>query len=169
MEKKLFRFIVNRILFFSLNRRATSKQQSVSAATENVYYSGIADEETPLQGITTSSADDRMTDKTSPNSTDRGQLVPNYEDGVYNHTWDKPITEKQTDHVYSSTHTGNEYDCVNSDVYNHTWDKPITEEITDHVYSSTSSGNDANVYDRANSRNFNSSELNRDGYGVNSK
>ena len=87
-----------------------------------------------------------MTDKTSPNSTDRGQLVPNYEDGVYNHTWDKPITEKQADHMYSSTHTGNEYDCVNSDVYNHTWDKPITEEITDHVYSSTRSGNDANVF-----------------------
>ena len=108
-------------------------------------------------------------DKTSPDSKERGQLAPGDEDGVYNHTWDKLITEKQTDHVYSSTHTGNEYDCVNCDVYNHTWDKPITEEITDHVYSSTSSGNDANVYDHTNSRNLNSSELNGDDYGVNPK
>ena len=102
-----------------------------------------------------------MTDtsyKTSPDSKERGQPAPGDKDGVYNHTWDKPITEKQTDHMYSSTHTGNEYDCVNSDLYNHTWDKPITEEITDHVYSSTRSGNDANVYDHANSRNLNSSE-----------
>nr|XP_022318357.1 uncharacterized protein LOC111121383 isoform X2 [Crassostrea virginica] len=151
--------IIAAIIIIRVKRRAISKQQS--AATENVYYSGLTDEQTPLQGITPSSTDDRMTDKsdkTSPDSKERGQPASGDEDGVYNHTWDKPITEKQTDHVYSSTHTGNEYDCVNSDVYNHTWDKPITEEITDHVYSSTSSGNDANVYDHANSRNLNSSE-----------
>ncbi|XP_078316759.1 uncharacterized protein LOC111117937 isoform X4 [Crassostrea virginica] len=140
-------------IILRVKRRANSKQQSVSAATENVHYSGIADEETPLQGITTSSADDRMTDKTSHDSSERCQLAQGDEDRVYNHTWDKTITEKQTDHVYSSAHSRNEYDCVNSDVYNHTWDKPITEEITDHVYSSTSSRNDANVYDHTNSRN----------------
>ena len=107
-----------------------------------------------------------MTDKTSNDSSERCQLAQGDEDGVYNH---KPITEQQTDHVYSSTHTGNEYDCVNRDVYNHTWDKPITEEITDHVDSSTSSGNDANVYDHTNSRNLNYSKLNGDEYGVNLK
>ena len=108
-------------------------------------------------------------DKTSPDSKERGQPASGDEDGVYNHTWDKPITEKQTDHVYSSAHSRNEYDCVNSDVYNHTSDKPITAEITDHVYTSTSSGNDSNVYDHSYSRNLNSSELNRDDYGVNPK
>ena len=108
-------------------------------------------------------------DKKSPDSKERGQPAPGDEDGVYNHTWDKPIIEQQTDHVYSSAHSRNEYDCVNSDLYNHTWDKPITEEITNHVYSSTSSGNDTNVYDHTNSRNSNSSELNGDDYGVNPK
>ena len=101
-----------------------------------------------------------MPDKTSHDSSERCQLAQGDEDGVYNHTWDKTITEKQTDHMYSSAHSRNEYDCVNSDVYNHTWDKPITEKITDHLYSSTSSRNDANVYDHTNSRNLNSSKLN---------
>nr|XP_022318431.1 uncharacterized protein LOC111121434 [Crassostrea virginica]XP_022318432.1 uncharacterized protein LOC111121434 [Crassostrea virginica] len=168
----IFVLIIAAIIILRVKRRASFKQQSVSAATENVYYSGLADEQTPLQGITPSSADDRMTDKsdkTSPDSKERGQPAPGDEDGVYNHTWDKPITEKQTDHVYSSVHSRNEYDFVNSDVYNNTWDKPITAEITDHVYSSTSSGNDANVYDHTNSRNLNSSELNGDDYGVNPK
>ncbi|XP_078316760.1 uncharacterized protein LOC111117937 isoform X5 [Crassostrea virginica] len=141
----IFVLIIAAIIIIRVKRRASSKQQSASVATENVYYSGLADEQTPLQGITPSSADDRMTDKKSPDSNERGQLAQGDEDGVYNHTWDKPITEHQTDHVYSSAHTGNEYDCLNSNVYNHTWDNPITEEITDHVYSSTSSGNDANV------------------------
>lgn len=71
---------------------------------------------------------------------------------VYNHTWDKPMTDQQLDHVYSTTCSGGEYDYsqvpgMNSDVYNHTWDKPITEQQTDHVYSITGSENDGNVYD----------------------
>ena len=34
---------------------------------------------------------------------------------VYNHTWDKPITEEITDHVYSSTSSRND-----ANVYDHT-------------------------------------------------
>ena len=45
--------------------------------------------------------------------------------------------------MYSSTHTGNKYDCVNCDESNHMWDKTMTEEITHHVFSSISSEHDA--------------------------
>lgn len=34
---------------------------------------------------------------------------------VYNHTWDKPITEQLTDHVYSTTGSGND-----ANLYDHT-------------------------------------------------
>ena len=58
-----------------------------------------------------------MTDKTSHDSSERCQLAQGDEDGVYNHTWDKTITEQQTDHVYSSAHSSSRNDA---NVYDHT-------------------------------------------------
>lgn len=73
------------------------------------------------------------------------------EGDVYNHTWENK-QEQQSDHVYSTTCSGGEYEYsqapgMNSDVYNHTWDCPITEQLTDHMYSITGCKNDHNLYD----------------------
>ncbi|XP_065923463.1 uncharacterized protein [Magallana gigas] len=152
--------IIVAIVIIKLTRmssRANSKPQPVSPPTENVVYGKLAakyDERSSNhspqnnESIATSSTIVKPTDSEK----ESGEMLLTTNDDVYNHTWDKPMKERQPDHVYSTTCSGSEYDYsqvpgINSDVYNHTWDKPITEQQTDHVYSTTGSGNDASLYD----------------------
>lgn len=152
--------VIVAIVFIKLtrmSRRAISKPQPVSPPTENFVYSKLAakyDERSSNhspqnnESIATSSTIVKLTDSEK----ESGDMLLTTNDDVYNHTWDKPMKERQPDHVYSTTCSGSEYDYsqipgINSDVYNHTWDKPITEQQTDHVYSTTGSGNDASLYD----------------------
>lgn len=152
--------VIVAIVFIKLtrmSRRAISKPQPVSPPTENFVYSKLAakyDERSSNhspqnnESIATSSTIVKPTDSEE----ESGNMLLTTNDDVYNHTWDKPMKERQSDHVYSTTCSGSEYDYSQvpstiSDVYNHTWDKPITEQQTDHVYSTTGSGNDASLYD----------------------
>lgn len=151
--------IIAGIIILRQKRRAHSTPQLKSVETETVNYIELirnSEDHTALQISSHRSTDNVYDETSSPitQSTDRAmegcKLLPTNDDGVYNHTWDKPLTEQQSDHVYSTTCSGSEYEYnqvsgINSDVYNHTWDKPITEQLTDHVYSTTGSGNDANL------------------------
>lgn len=157
-----------------MSRRANSKPQPVSPPTENVVYGKLAakyDERSSNhspqnnESIATSSTIVKPTDSEK----ESGDMLLTTNDDVYNHTWDKPMKERQPDHVYSTTCSGSEYDYSQvpgtiSDVYNHTWDKPITEELTDHVYSTTGSGNDANLYDNTVSKESNLRQMNNENY-----
>lgn len=139
-----------------MSRRANSKPQPESPPTENFVYSKLAAKDEGSSNHSPQNNESIATSSTIVKPTDSaeesGDMLLTTNDDVYNHTWDKPMKERQPDHVYSTSCSGSEYDYsqvpgINSDVYNHTWDKPITEQQTDQVYSTTGSGNDASLYD----------------------
>ncbi|XP_065923462.1 uncharacterized protein [Magallana gigas] len=159
-------------------RHAHSTPQPKSVETQNVYYSELTrnSEDHIALHISSHRSTNNEYDETSgpiTQSTDRAtegcKLLPANDDGVYNHPWDKPLKGQQSDHVYSTTCSGSEYDYSQvpstiSDVYNHTWDSPNTEQLTDHVYSTTGSGNDANLYDHTGSKKSNLTHVNNENY-----
>lgn len=144
-----------------MSRRAHSKPQPVSPTTENFVHSKLAakyEERSSHHSpkINESGTTSSTIVKPTGREEESGEMLPTTNDDVYNHTWDNK-QEQQSDHVYSTTCSGGEYEysqapSMNSDVYNSTWDSPITELLTDHVYSITGNENDANLYDHTESK-----------------
>ncbi|XP_048757847.2 uncharacterized protein LOC125668107 isoform X3 [Ostrea edulis] len=107
------------IVIIIKKRRPKERENPVSVPTENVYYSEMTEERGASSPAVNSIDYDTMLsvreEKKNENSEEYGRLLPSGESDVYDHTWDKPITEQLTDHVYSTTCSGND-----ANVYDHT-------------------------------------------------
>lgn len=151
------------VVIILLKRRAKSKPQKLAPTTEHILDNKLAvKREQRSSQCSPQNKECDTTSNTMIESTngENGKMVLTSSEYVYNHTWDKPVIEQQSDIVYSTTRAESEYDYsydpdTNRDVYNHIRVHPITNQLTDHVYSTSRCNNDASLYDHTDSRKSN--------------
>ncbi|XP_062567088.1 uncharacterized protein LOC134229349 [Saccostrea cucullata] len=152
--------VVMIIVIVIKRRRPNKKENSHPAPTENVYYSEMKEDkksqltmekEEPSPTVDSTDYDTMMSvnkEKITDDSEEYGKLLPNDDADVYNHTWDKPITEQFTDHVYSSTFSGNDANEYDHTVTSYTELTKDTEEKRTLL-----NGNEDNLYDHTDTNN----------------
>ncbi|XP_061165993.1 uncharacterized protein LOC133174918 [Saccostrea echinata] len=114
------------IVIIIKKRNQSKRNFSSSTSTENVHYTDITLEsgkQLMVKGTSFASTNNPNYDtissdngiKTTKESKEYGHLLHIGQTDLYNHTWDKPITEQLTDHVYNTASSGNDIS-----LYDHT-------------------------------------------------